>query len=223
MATKKRLLIRTMTMLLLFVGNASQSWAARTADLTGNWTLEATIIVSYPPQFNCSFLTRVGDRMIPVSQTGINLSSVDTDDRGQQFRLHGTVFTDDGTLTEFVTFWVRGFGITPGSGGCSLASRQPRNCCTSENLTPPLKLSVGPFQVRYRYAFQLDNNGNPIWTVVRWTGTFVVTFSERCDFSFDDGEPERCFGGVGVRCEGFPLAFTERRNYLLCVWLGVRR
>src|SRR2546425_6070476 len=117
MGRQQFLLTLAMTVLLFVLSTLdSQPASAQNANLSGNWSLGASITVSSPPEFDCAFLTGIGDPVIPVTQSGSNLFAFDTDTGGQQFTLQGTV------VGNIVSFTITGFGITPGTGGCGLSS-----------------------------------------------------------------------------------------------------
>jgi len=172
MGKQKFLLTLAMTVLLFVVSSHdSQTASAQNANLSGNWNLGASITVSSPPEFNCSFLTGFGDPVIPVTQSGSDLFAFDTDTGGQQFTLQGTV------IGNLVDFTITGSGITPGTGGCSLAARNFSTQYSGE-LNANTQTVTGTVFGSAEYVFQFDVNGNPIFTVVTWTGTFTVEVSE---------------------------------------------
>jgi hypothetical protein len=156
------------TLVFVNAGHQPQQVGAAAADLTGNWNLRAAITVSFPRQFACSFLDTIGDPNIGVTHSDRDVIALDADTNGQRFTLQGVA---SGTRVDFT---IRGFGITPGSGQCSVASR---NFSTdySGTLSADARSIIGTVWGSAEYAFDVDVNGSPVWRVVTWTGTFTAT------------------------------------------------
>lgn len=161
----KKLFVRLL--ILSIFASLTTAASAQYNDLSGHWDLDVQMKVFYPAGLNCSFLSAMGDPDIPVSQSGNVLYSSDTDTNNMPFILQGTVNGDS------VDFTITGYGITPGAGGCSLASR---NFLTqySGKFDAATQTISGTVDGNAEYSFELDQNGNQIWSTVTWTGTFTV-------------------------------------------------
>lgn len=187
--------------LLLLSSSLISPWPslvlAQNADVAGIWSLSAqgistgctehTPCQTFPPYLCGTDICgsfQMGDPDIHVSQSGNILSAMEIDTNGMSFVLDGVIVGDA------VTFTIRGLGITPGIGPASTTYSGIRN----GNIINGSLLG----SASWTYA---DANGNPITETATWTGTFTVTITG-CDFSWDIGTPERCFGGIGTRCKG---------------------
>jgi len=169
---RRQMLLWTLATLIIVrlpAGTERQTAWAASANLGGNWNLRAEINVS-PSHPTCSFLTAIGDPVIPVTQSDRNVIALDTDTTGQRFSLQGNV---NGRIVDFT---ITGFGITLGSGQCSLASRNHKTRY-SGTLSQDARTITGTVSGSAEYAFGLDTNGNPLWSVLHWTGTFTVAIS----------------------------------------------
>lgn len=178
---------------------------AQTTDLNGTWTLSANIFVSSPPQLNCSFLASIGDSEIPIVQTGSQLSASDTDAAGQQFFLEGTLSGN------FVAFTITGFGITPGAGGCSFGSRNHSTTYSGE-VDDDAQLLTGTLSGSAEYAFEIDGNGDPVFTAITWTGTFVAARLRQPIQYFALGDSVASGYGLmddGTRCARSPNGYPH--------------
>ncbi len=137
----------------------------------GNWNLAASISVNVPADQNCSFLSGIGDSSIPVTQTASQLSANDVDTNGTAFALNGSV-----RRSGAIRFTIAGFGITPGTGGCTIASRNHNATYSgrADDLFGPTLSLSGRVRGSADYAFEEDEDGNPIFQTVTWSGTFTL-------------------------------------------------
>jgi hypothetical protein len=85
-------------------------------------------------------------------------------------------------------FTISGNGITPCIGGAT----------TTYNGTLNDNIISGSFS-GYGQCCYKDPDGNLLCDIPTWTGTFTVSIRKL----------ERCFGGIGVQCQGFPIPFFE--------------
>jgi len=82
MTTPKLLLtLAAITLLSILSGLDGQRASAQTPNLSGNWSLDVNITVSGAPA-TCSFPTRIGDPVIPITFSGNQIFANDTDTGG---------------------------------------------------------------------------------------------------------------------------------------------
>ncbi|MBN2391367.1 MAG: hypothetical protein JXR84_11610 [Anaerolineae bacterium] len=147
---------------------ASDQTIAVDTQIGGIWNLGADINVSYPSGYSCNFLNFIGDPVIPVNQSGNQLTANDVDTTSMPFILQGTVNSNA------VTFTITGLGISPGDGGCSLAS-QNHSTTYIGIFNPTTNTIQGSVSGSGQYSFEFDDDGNHIWQLVTWNGTFTVS------------------------------------------------
>ena len=170
MTTPKLLLtLAAITLLSILSGLDGQRASAQTPNLSGNWSLDVNITVSGAPA-TCSFPTRIGDPVIPITFSANQIFANDTDTGGIPFALQGTVtgFHADFTIT--------GFGITPGGGGCSVGSANHRTRYSGD-YDSATQTVTGTVDGSGLYYFPNEDPSLLPWnTLLIWTGTFTATF-----------------------------------------------
>jgi hypothetical protein len=133
----------------------------------GQWDLQASVTVTGAPS-RCSFRRVIGDSVIRVKQSRSGrLSASERDNRGKWFRLRGSA------KNRSVRFTISGPGITPGSGGCSLAGKRFNTTFTGK-VNPFLGTITGSARGFARLAFRKDEDKNLVFQTVRWRGSFTV-------------------------------------------------
>ncbi len=146
-------------------------------------------------ELNSNF--EMGDADIHVLQSGNVFSAYEGDVNSILFDLEGVIKGNS------VTFIISGDGITPCIGGAT----------TTYNGTINNNVITGSFS-GYGQCCYVDPDGNPLCDIPTWTGTFTVTIKKI----------ERCFGGIGVQCQGIPV-FAEFSNdpdnCLVTGWMSV--
>jgi hypothetical protein len=173
-------LIISITLLFLTVSShGSQTALAQNVDLSGHWNLAAKITVPYPQGLNCSFGTGLGDPDILVEKSGSTLNAINPE-------LNGTPYTFQGTVNgDFVDFTISGYAITPGTGGCTIGSRN-HSATYSGKFDVTTQTIVGTVIGTAEYNFYVDQQGKPIHTPVTWTGTFTARLSSLKWLLYDD-------------------------------------
>jgi len=95
------------------------------------------------------------------------------------------------------------------------------------NLSPFEVLNISDLpEGTYTFYFGVDVNmdGSLDYDQLYYDEMEVNISGARCNFSSEPGEPERCFGGIGVCCEGIPVVAPFIKDENTCLvqgWMSV--